>query len=180
VVGAATLSRGGESVVVLRAVTDLSAGTQAFDVEPVSVPPSVAEAGYATPADLGAAPQTLRWPVPAGQLLPLAALANEPRHDRRLVTVPLDPIRAPVGLAAGDLVDVWTTAESSAETAAAVPSLVLSRVAVADLSTDGSAVSGDLGVVLDVEASEVGALVTAARSGVIDLAAIPVTAQGPQ
>ena len=180
VAGSAVLSSGGDSVTVLRAAGDLSAGAEVIDVESVVVPPSVADAGYATPEDLQTPGQTLRWPVPKGQLVPRAALDVAQRDDRRLVTVPVDPIRAPAGLSAGDIVDVWATAGSAADSAAAVPSLVLSNVPVVDVSADGSAVSGDLGVVLDVSASEVAALVTASRSGVIDLAAVPISAQVAQ
>ena len=182
--GAVLLGHEEETVTVWRASRDLSAGTVpsvvAGDVEAVQVGAEVARAGYAG-LDLRAGEDgsgRLRWPVAAGELVPRSALAPARDVDVRLVTVPVDPGHAPVGLLPGDIVDAWATPRSDAGAIdRAEPALVLAAASVADVSADSLGIGGELAVVLRVPAEDAGRVVAAARTGVVDLVAVPITSQ---
>jgi len=164
-----------DTVTVWRATRDLGAGAVAADLEPVQVPRRVADAGYLGPAD--GLTGRLRWPVAEGELLPAGSLAAPTDADMRQVTVPVDPLHAPVGLAAGDVVDTWVTPRTDT-TAAIDAGLVLGSVTVAAVSAEDVGLAGELGIVLEVPAPDVARVVAAARGGVLDLVAVPPGSQG--
>ena len=165
------LSRGEETVTLWRATRDLAAGSIPTGLEPVVVSSTLARAGYAGPQDTIAG--RLRWPIAAGALVPIAAVDGRPPTDTRQVTVPVDPLHAPVALQGGDLVDVWTMPRPDSASAAAKPSLVLSSALVIGVGADAVGMSGELAVVLEVGSDEVAPVVAATRVGVVDLVAVP-------
>lgn len=184
VLGALLLGRGGDTVLVLRAERDLAAGAVPQAVVPVAVPSEVA-GGYVTVDDEIAG--VLQWPVAAGDLLPRAALRATDTTVVRGVTIPVDPLHAPAGLSAGDLVDVWATPtrlggpgwmESGSDQGAdpgSSPSRVLARVLVTSVSTEGVGFGGGWGVELAVPEEDVARAVAAGRGSVIDLVTVPAT-----
>ena len=177
-VGATLLSTGDDTVTVWRASRDLSAGSAPADLEPVAVSRSVAADRYVG-SDVDAA-GVLRWPVQAGELLPRAALTPSSAVAVREVTIPVDPMHAPAGLQAGDIVDMWSSARDAASADAqvdALPSLVLPAVRVTALAGSDVGISGELGVVLEVPADDVPAVIAASRAGVTDLVAVPLASQ---
>ena len=172
VIGVAVMTPGGDTVLVLRATRDLSVGATPSGL--VAVPVSRAAAGDAYVSKAPTSGEVLRWPVHAGELVPRAALAVQSARQQRQVTVAVDPLHAPVGLVAGDRVDVWA---SRTERDAGAPSLVVRDAAVASVSQDAVGVGGEIAVVLDLGEGDVPAVVAAVRSGVVDLVAIPVDSQ---
>ncbi|MSX13022.1 MAG: hypothetical protein F2797_01610 [Actinobacteria bacterium] len=172
--GAFILSRGEQTTTVWRASSDLSIGSV-----PVATPVTVA-LGEAQDQYLPAnEPLTgrLRWPVAAGDLIPRGALGYSSLLNARLVTLPVDPLHAPVNLASGDIVDIWSTPAEAAGGITAKPVLVFSRVTVAEAAIDSVGIGGEIAVVVEVPADGAAQLVAAARSGLIDLVAVPITSQ---
>lgn len=168
------LSRGEDTVTVWRATRDLAPGTPPTGLEQVEVSREVAGAGYARPGDV--LEGRLRWPIATDGLLPLAALDTAPRPDTRHVTVPVDPLHAPVALQAGDIVDVWSMPRPDAGTGdARAPDLVLPAAIVTSVAGDAIGIGGEIAVVLEVPAGVVAAVVAATRTGVVDLVAVPAT-----
>lgn len=169
--GALLWSGGAEGTAVWRAVRDLPAGAQVGvgDVESVVV--IVPEGtSYAIADELPGG--RLMRPIAAGELLPANSTSTSAPRDVRLVTVPVEPMHAPVDLQTGSIVDVWATAEG--DIGGAGPSeLVLERVRVDALAADADGVSGAIAVVLEVSTQDAPALIAAARSGAIDLVAVP-------
>ena len=97
--------------------------------------------------------------------------------DDPVATVPVDPLHAPVGLVAGDVVDAWVTPR--ADTTSTVDAgLVLGSLTVAAVSAEAAGLGGELGIVLEVPAADVARIVAAARGGVLDLVAVPQASQG--
>ena len=174
VVGVRVMSVEDNTVLVLRAARDLSAGSAPVDLEPVRINAVAAGGEYLT--EQPAAGVVVRWPITAGELVPRSAIA--PSHDvqMREVSVPVDPLHAPPGLQSGDRVDVWSAPR---ENEPGSPTLVLSSVAVASVASDDIGIGGEIGVVLSVPAELVAAVVSASRSGVIDLVAVPLRSQVP-
>lgn len=175
IAGALALRHGTESVTAWRATRDLAEGATLSGLEPISVPLDVAQGAY---LESETPPQgRLRWPVAAGSLVPRAALDDLGHADVRRVTLPIDPLHAPVDLAPGALVDVWWTAGdgTGAADSSAVglgPALVRPAALVADLTADALGLGGEIAVVLEVPSSEIAPLVRAARSGRLDLVAV--------
>jgi len=174
VMGARLLNADEDTVVVLRATRDLAVGAPISALVPVQV--SRAAVGDEYLAGQPDETAILRWPVTAGELVPRSAIVPQSQANVREVAVPVDPLRAPPGLAPGDLVDVWS---SQAESAAGQPRLVLANARIADVATDDVGISGDMGVVLTVPAEAVASVVGASRSGVVDLVAVPIESQAP-
>lgn len=174
--GALVLGDDDQSVTVWRATSDLSAGSRPTGLEATQISPSVAGDRYVRPGDL--VDGVLRWPVAAGELLPRGALGDPAREPTRRVTVPVDPLHAPVGVQAGDVVDAWVMPRSDAGLPAqARPDLVLSGALVARVTEDALGMGGEVGVVLEVPAARVPDLVAATRRGVVDLVAVPLASQ---
>lgn len=171
-IGASVASAGDDTLAVWRLTRDLSAGSTPTlsDVEAVVVPRDAASA-Y---AQASAAPSgRLTRDVTAGELLPVLDVAVP--ADVRWVTVPVEPLHAPTDLAPGERVDVWATAaESLGETA--TPELVLGRVLVSSVAADAAGFGGEYGVVLEVPPASAAGLLSAARSGAIDLVRVPTGA----
>lgn len=176
--GSLLLSRGEDTVTVWRATRDLSPGAPPTGLEQVAVSHDVAGAGYARPGDVLVG--RLRWPIATGGLLPLAALDAPTRDDTRQVTVPVDPLHAPVALQAGDRVDVWSMPrpESGAPDGPG-PRLVLPAAVVTSVAADSIGIGGEIAVVLEVPSGVVASVVAATRSGVVDLVAVPATSAEP-
>lgn len=112
--------------------------------------PSEVARYLATNADLPAEAHLSR-DVGAGELLPRAAIATE--ADAALLRLPIG-LRAtsiPVGLRAGDRVDVWATPQSAGDRAPSAR-LVLSEVVVVSLGDQGpGGVSGEQQVLLGIK-----------------------------
>ena len=169
VVGARVLAASQHTVTVWQAERDLAPGSAPL-VRPVAVALGPLADAYAR-AD---APLTgrMREPVAAGALVPVGAVGDPAPSDVRLVTVPVEPLHAPVGLAAGDVVDVWVSASDAGQ----VPqpsALVREGVLVSDVASDTVGVGGQIAVVLEVPASDVAGLVQAMRGGAVDLVRVP-------
>ncbi len=177
VAGALLMGRTDRTVTVWRATRDLGVGAIPASLEPVAVPAEWADGTYISAAS--APDGRLRWPVPAGALVPAAAMAESAPADLRRVTVPVDPLHAPVDLQVGDLVDVWWTAGDDRAATAAGPELVLASVPVFGVTSDAVGLGGEQAVVLEVPTAEVAALVRASRSGRIDLVSAGVSAGEP-
>jgi len=172
--GAFLLSRGEQTTTVWRASSDLSIGSVPM-ATPVTVALGEAQGQYLSAGEplIG----QLRWPVAAGDLIPRGALGYEPLIDARLVTLPVDPLHAPVNLATGDIVDIWSTPAEVAGGITAKPVLVFSRVTVAEAAVDAVGIGGEIAVVVEVPADGAAQLVAATRSGFIDLVSVPITSQ---
>ena len=166
---------------VWAASRDLPAGStlRPDDVEARSVRMPGTAAAY---VDASVAPPTgyvLVRDVAAGELLPASALDEAgPAPEHRLVSLPVAQHHYPGGLARGHRVDVYVVPEAAPGVVAtsAEPVLVLGDAAVADVSGDvgGFGATGStIGVVLEVDADEVPAVVEAVSSGSIQLVRVP-------
>ena len=116
-------------------------------------------------------------PIGAGELIPVSAVAETAPNasgDRRLITVPVEPMHSPIDLAHGDRVDVYVSPRDQGG-AAGASQLVLGGALVSEVNADADSATGEIAVVLDVEATHGAQLVAAGRSGVIDLVRVPVT-----
>jgi len=168
-VGARLLSGGDDSVVAWQATRDLAPGAVVGFDDVIAVPIPAALAGaYADGGGLPTAP--LDRPLLAGEILPVPVDAQV--ADARWVTVPVEPLHAPVDLAAGERVDVWVT-DASDLGIVPVPALVLEGVLVSRVAADGVGLGGEYGVVLEISPRDAASLIGAARSGGIDLVRVP-------
>jgi hypothetical protein len=113
--------------------------------------------------------------LPAAALSPAATLA-----DSRMVTVPVQVGHLPGDLGRGDLVDVYVTPKTGMGREVPLPTLVLSKVAVASREGGSRGFGGDsaLAVVLVVSGRDVPDVVHAVESGLIDLVRVPAAAAG--
>ncbi len=174
VLGAKLLSSAGDRVPVWTAKQGLAAGTTLRADDVVAV--AVASDGLAAyvPQTSDVTGKVLARDVGAGELVPASALADSATDARRLVTVPVDPLHAPPGLARGERVDVYATPKDGASVGqdgvTVLPTLVLAGALVADPgSVDTAGTSSQIGVVLDVAATDADRAVAAARGGDVDL-----------
>jgi hypothetical protein len=120
VVGARVLSAADRSTLVWAASKDLSAGSQlsAGDLQPVRVRLFDGLESRYVPADQSPAGLLLERGLEGGELLPRQGLLSPQEEvDLRLVTVPVEGSRFPLGLAADQQVDVWLTPASAVERA---------------------------------------------------------------
>ena len=173
IVGSRLISHSDERVTVWRATHDLSIGSVPADLEPVAVALGDATAGYvrASVDPVG----VLVHPVAAGELLPVAALGTAGSMPMRVITLPVEPLHAPVGLLPGDRVDIWATPTESSMPG--MSSLVEPSVLVAAIASDSMGVGGEIGVAIEIPEARAEAIIAAVRGGVIDLVAIPISAQ---
>jgi len=169
-VGARLMAAGDDTVTVLRATRDLSVGARLDGLVPVRVPREAAQLYLGQPVE-----GVLRWPLLAGELVPLSAVETSPAEPTRRVTVPVDPLHAPPSLQPGDRVDVWVSPRD-ASGVAGLPVLVLASVPV-DSASSEHGLGGEVGVVLDVPVADVADVVAASRSGVVDLVEVPAASQ---
>ena len=178
-IGAHVLSQDSPTVTVWQASRDLSIGATPMHLQPVTVALGSVAADY-VPVDEQPVGR-LRIPITEGELLPRSALASDTEQASRIVTVGVEPLHAPIDLASGDRVDVWSTAEQGAspmagpELPAALPTLVLANVLVEAVSVDS--MGGQLAVVVRVAPDQVATLVQAARAGLVDLVSVPSMSQ---
>lgn len=168
-VGARLLAGGDDTVTAWQATRDLAPGAvvSADDVVAVSIPAALSSA-YAGGSGLPTSP--LDRPLLAGEVLP--APVEDSVVDARWVTVPVEPLHAPVDLAPGERVDVWATAGTDLGSVP-VPELVLEGVLVSEVAVDGVGLGGEYGVVLEIDPRDAAAVLAAARGGGIDLVRVP-------
>lgn len=180
--GAHLMSQGAQTVTVWQAGRDLSAGSEPQHMHPVTVALGSVAEDYLPVTERPAG--QLRYPIQAGELIPRSALMIPDLAPSRIVTVGVDPLHAPIDLASGDRVDVWSTPDPDSVDALAVqgdadsdagPQLVLQSVLVEDVAPD--AMGRELAIVVRVRPDQVQELVGAARGGVIDLVAVPAHSQ---
>jgi hypothetical protein len=173
VVGSRVLASADDRVPVWSAASALAAGTTLAAADLVATPVAVDDLQAYAAASQDLVGVRLSRDLGAGELVPRSALSSADAVDRRLVTVPVDPLHAPPTLARGELVDVYVSPRDGASVGAGVdvlPALVLARVLVADPgSVDTSGAGDQLGVVLDVAAADADRAVAAARGGEVDL-----------
>jgi len=171
--GAKVISSGTSTVTLWRAAKDLAIGTVP-EVEPVAV--SLGGAATAYLAATSIPEGRMRYPIAAGALIPVNAVGAAIPVSTRLVTIPVEPMRMPVGLAAGDVVDVWAAPANPNESSPLAPSPVLRNIRIATVDYEGDGLRGELPVVLDVTDAQVPQLIAAAR-GAISLVLVPLEAQ---
>jgi hypothetical protein len=174
VLGARLLSSAGDRVLVWTARQPLAAGTtlRADDLVAVGVGSDALAAYVAESSDLEG--KVLARDVGAGELVPASALADAEAGSRRLVTVPVDPLHSPAGLARGERVDVYVSPKDGTSVGedgvTVLPTLVLAGALVADPgSIDTAGTTSQVGVVVDVAAEDADRAVAAARGGDVDL-----------
>lgn len=185
-VGAHLMSQDAPTVTVWQASRDLSAGSEPAHVQPVTVALGSVSADYLPVEERPVG--ELRFPIAQGELLPRSALAQPSDEPTRIVTVGVDPLHAPIDLAAGDRVDVWSTPSDgpiagvmTGPTSGSVmgdpggPNLVLEGALVQAVSADSF--GSQLAVVVRVAPEDVATLVQASRAGVIDLVSVPALSQ---
>ena len=168
-VGARLLTGNDDTVTAWQATRDLAPGAvvSGDDVVAVAIPATLAGA-YADGSGLPTSP--LDRPLLAGEILPTPVDVTP--GDARWVTVPVEPLHAPVDLAPGERVDVWAT-EGADLGVVPVPELVLEGVLVSEVAVDGVGLGGEYGVVLEIDPGDAADLLAAARSGGIDLVRVP-------
>ena len=179
--GAKLLSQESEAITVWQVGRDLSAGAEAIDLKPMTVALGQARGNYFSVDETPTG--RLRFPVESGELLPRSAMTGSQQEPSRVITVGVDPFHAPVDVAPGDRVDVWSTPtnstflpDSPASDGAPNPQLALESVLVERVESDS--LGGRKAVVLRVTPERVGDLVQASRSGTIDLIKVPVQGSG--
>ena len=171
--GALLLGRSGDEVAVLQATRDLSIGSVPVDLQPVLVPRAIADSYVAADSIVDG---QVRWPISAGELLPRGVLSNSAPTPKRGVTLALDPGRTPVGLLAGDLVDVWVTSDSPETLGGRSTSVrVLEKATVT--AVEASSFGGGLSVELAVPLEQVNDVIEAMRTGAIDMVTVPLADQ---
>jgi hypothetical protein len=168
-VGARLLAGNNDTVSAWQATRDLAPGAvvSGDDVVAVAIPANLAGV-YADGSGLPTSP--LDRPLLAGEILPTPVDVTP--GDARWVTVPVEPLHAPVDLAPGERVDVWAT-EGADLGVVPVPELVLEGVLVSEVAVDGVGLGGEYGVVLEIDPGDAADLLAAARSGGIDLVRVP-------
>lgn len=168
-IGARLLAGGDDTVMAWQATRDLAPGATVTPDDVVAVPiPAALSGAYADGSGLPTAP--LSRALLAGEILPVPVDAEA--IDARWVTVPVEPLHAPVDLAPGERVDVWAT-DGADLGAVPVPELVLEGVLVSEVAIDGVGLGGEYGVVLEIAPADASSLIAAARSGGIDLVRVP-------
>lgn len=150
------------------AQTDLAAGTtlRAQDLRAAAV--GVDDPSSYVDDSTSLIGKVLRRPIGAGELIGASAIADAAPDKRRLVTIAVDPLHAPPGLARGERVDVYVT-PSDTSAGPMTPMLMLSGALVADPGGADASGSGQVGVVVDVSTSDAAKAVEAARGGQVDV-----------
>jgi len=150
------------------AQSDLAAGTtlRADDLHAVAV--GVDDPSSYVDSSTSLVGKVLQRPVGAGELIGSTAVGDAVPAKHRLVTIAVDPLHSPPGLARGERVDVYVTPADSAS-GPLPPTLMLSGALVADPGTSDASGSGQLGVVVDVSTSDAAKAVEAARGGQVDV-----------
>ncbi|MFY9330183.1 MAG: hypothetical protein WAO41_00720 [Candidatus Nanopelagicales bacterium] len=170
-VGARLMTLGADDVLVWQVNRDLGVGSVVTptDLQPVAVNRQLAD-NYVSVADRPTGP--LGIDVRAGDLLGSSAFVTQMSGDTRRVTVPVEPLHAPVDLAIGDRVDVWSTPDVDLGERVE-PELVLAGLLVTAVDSDARGFATDYGVIVDIDANDAGLLLRAIRVGRIDLVGVP-------
>ncbi len=174
VLGGRLLTTSGDRASVWSARTGLAAGTTLRADDLVAVPVALEDIAAYVASSTEVAGRPLVRDVGAGELLPAAAVSTAASGSRRLVTVAVDPLHAPAGLARGERVDVYVSPKDGTSVGqdgvTVLPTLVLAAALVADPgAVDSGGTSTQVGVVLDVAAKDADQAVAAARGGDVDL-----------
>lgn len=171
VVATVVVSGADQRVTVWGAAHDLAAGTTLTSGDLLTMSVDVTDPGRYVGGDEDALlGRTLGRDVGAGELLAVSALGSS-NGPSRLVTLPVEPLHSPPDLVHGDRVDVYVSARESADPAASRQ--VLDGALVSQV-TESERATGELAVVLEVDTGAAPAVVSAGRSGVIDLVRVPV------
>lgn len=174
-VGAMVVGGADDRVMVWAASSELASGTVVTAGDLVAVPVALDQAGrYISASESEVVGRRLTRSVGEQELVAITAVSTG-GVDRRLVTVPVEPVHAPVDLAHGNRVDVYSSPRDAA-TSGGASRLVLTGALVSEVSTDVDTARGERAVVLDVDVNQAEALINAIRSGVIDLVRVPVDA----
>lgn len=190
-VGALIVGGQGQTATVWQARESLSAGHPLTSDDLVTrvVPVDVAGLGYlpATAPPSG----VLAHSLTAGQLVPVAAIAAPDQVPLREVTVAVDPERAPIGLAAGERVDVWVTPHDDGDAMAleegvgAMPPAVrltsqaLASARVVDVSDGTTGLGGKRAVALELPEANVADFMAALHASDVDLVRVPMSQAAP-
>jgi len=176
VLGASLIGSADQRVMVWSAARDLAPGTVLVRADLIATPVQAEQVDRYVGANsddlLG---RSLIRPMGTDELVPVGAIGAG-RDNTRLITVPVEPIHAPTDLAHGDLVDVYVSPRDAA-TAGGASRMALAGVTVAEVAPDVDSATGELAVVLEVGAEQAGEVVSASRSGVLDLVRVPVSSQ---
>lgn len=166
-IGSRLASGDDDRVLVWSATSDMSMGAEPTEIALSSVALGSAVRHY-FPADQPPVGRLLTA-IPSGALIPRQAVQSEGvGGPQRFITLAVEATRVPHQLTPGQRVDVWSS------DADGIPILALPDVLVAHVTTDSGGLRGNVTVVVDVSPDEVGAILTASRSGVIDLIGIPL------
>lgn len=173
--GAIIVGGADDRVMVWAASRDLAAGTVVNADDLVAVPVALDGAQrYLDASNSDIVGSSLGRPVGRDELVAITSIGSS-SGDRRLITVPVEPVHAPTDVAHGDRVDVYVSPRDAA-TAGGASTLVLTNALVDHLSTEVDSARGELAVVLDVRADQAAAIVNAVRTGVLDLVRVPIDA----
>ena len=160
------------STIMWATTRDLPADTKvmAADLKQISVAEPLA--GY-VPASESIVGETLVRPIAAGEFVHSSVIARVRLAPKtRLVTVAVDPLRAPTDLQRGHKVDVWST--PIVESVISAPMLVLANLFVSHVPlADQRGISSSIGITLEVPQDQVGVVIAAMRSGEVDVVRVP-------
>lgn len=185
IAGSLIVGSSDDRVLIWSASRDLATGTELRPGDLVATAVRLDAASEYLSAE-SAAPdgRRLTRQIGAGELLPAGAISTadagaqigSPGGQRRIVTLPVEPMHVPPGLGHGDRVDIYVSPRNSSAAEAGSSRLVLASALVSELTAPDSA-SGEVAIAFDVTSDQAGALVAAGRSGVIDIARLPASAQ---
>jgi hypothetical protein len=171
IAGARLLADSTSTVPVWTLTRDLPAGAllvssdvtqvQVRDVGAAYVPGSEVVVGRRLVRDLG-----------AGEFIPGSSLIKgQQTAATRLVTIAVDPLHMPADLRRGHRVDLWSTPE--VESVLAAPLLVMSGLIVMDVPSQERSLASTVAVTVEVPVDQVQIVISAVRSGLIDLVRVP-------
>lgn len=170
-IGARLVSAGSDEVMVWQVNRDLAAGAQVAsgDLQAVALNPQLAS-HYWT---IDSAPRLpLGVDVRAGELLSPASFVSQSPTQVRWITVPVEPLHAPVDLAPGQRVDLWSTPDTDLGDEIR-PVLVLADLLVTAVDVESRGFATDYGVIVEVSTADAQAVLTAIRAGSVDLVGVP-------
>lgn len=174
-IGALVVGGADDRVMVWSARHDLAAGTVVTTDDLLAVPVAMDQASrYLDASGTEIIGRRLGRAIGQDELVAITAVGASD-SDRRLITVPVEPVHAPTDVAHGDRVDVYSSPRDAA-TAGGSSRLVLTGALVEQVSTDIDSARGELAVVLDVRADQAALVVNAVRTGVLDLVRVPIEA----
>ena len=175
VAGSWLVASADDRVLVWSAAHDLASGIEIRDGDLVQTAVRLdAASAYIGVSSAPVVGRRLSRPIGAGEVVPLGAVSAV-AADHRLITLPVEPLHSPVALKHGDRVDVYVSPRDAAG-GVGESRLVLAGALVSDVTEDADSARGEFAAVLDVDAKDAALVVGAGRSGVIDLAGVPVGA----